>query len=850
MSKNGKDSSSAVEEGYQLRINRWSPHLLIIIILPFVLFWRWVVRGEVLYWGTLLFQFWPWHQLVKTSLLAGEWPLWNSLLGNGTPLLANLQSAVFYPLNLLYLLIPVEHGLTLSIILHLALAGVLMYLYAQQIGLNPFAATLSALTYMFSGYLIGRTQFVSMIDAAAWIPLLLLLCEKLARLYPLKTQGGVDILWLGLVLAMPILAGHAQLWFYSLWLLGLYTFVRSWQVAKTGLTDRPWLAVLHAVGRLGLALALAIMLSAAQLLPTAEFVFQSDRSDGAERIFALTYSFWPWRLLTLLAPNFFGHPARGDYWGYANFWEDHAYMGVLPVLLALVAIWNYLRGCSRQATAAVSKSPTEEANDDRHSIMSGQSHSSYPPPAYWQTVPFFALLIPLSLILAMGWNTPVYLWIFDTIPGFSYFQAPARLLIWYTVAVAVLAGVGAQIFELTSTNRPMWRRLLVASIGVAIAALAGSLFVSGRSGTFLIATSVLGVWLTLSIILLLSQPEHKTSPVWRVSLWRWAAIALVAIDLLLVAFPLLPMLPPTIFTQPITGAEFLKAQAGNYRYYVADDTDYSLKFNQYFRFETFGPVEMNNWQEFRETLAPNLGVYADLPSLNNDDPLDVGQWQKFTNLLETADGTLKTRLLGLAGVGYYVDQTGQNIGPTFYENSSVPIQSVPDPRPRAYFVTRAHLVDNANEAIARLTATDFDSQQEVVIIGDNIDAIPASDVLLESTAPADSVPSTTNIRPVMVSQQDSGKVILTVDTPKPGLVVLTDTFYPGWQATVNGQPAPIWPANLAFRAVAVEAGTHRIEFSYEPNSFYIGLWVSVVTLLTLAITGWLLFRNQKIRKKS
>ena len=102
----------------------------------------------------------------------------------------------------------------------------------------------------------------------------------------------------------------------------------------------------------------------------------------------------------------------------------------------------------------------------------------------------------------------------------------------------------------------------------------------------------------------------------------------------------------------------------------------------------------------------------------------------------------------------------------------------------------------------------------------------------------------------MVSQQDSGKVILTVDTPKPGLVVLTDTFYPGWKATVNGRPAPIWPANLAFRAVAVEAGNHRIEFSYDPNCFYIGLWASVITLLTLAITGWLLFRNQKIRKKS
>ncbi|MEM7346421.1 MAG: hypothetical protein AAF485_19445, partial [Chloroflexota bacterium] len=97
-----------------------------ILIAPFILFWRWVLKGEVLYWGTLLFQFWPWHHLIKEAVLAGEWPLWNSLLGNGTPLLANLQSAFFYPLNFIYLLMPVEHALTGSVIIHLMLAGLFM----------------------------------------------------------------------------------------------------------------------------------------------------------------------------------------------------------------------------------------------------------------------------------------------------------------------------------------------------------------------------------------------------------------------------------------------------------------------------------------------------------------------------------------------------------------------------------------------------------------------------------------------------------------------------------------------------------------------------------------------------
>ena len=184
--------------------------------------------------------------------------------------------------------------------------------------------------------------------------------------------------------------------------------------------------VLKSVGILAFAVGLALLISAVQILPTVEFVQQSLRSNGAERTFALTYSFWPWRLITLLAPDFFGHPAQGNYWGYANYWEDHAYMGILPLFLALIAIWHYFR--SRLSSRAQIFNPQSLNQDGGRSPIANQ------------IVLFFAALIPVTLVLAMGWNTPIYLWVFEWTPGFSFFQAPARLLIWYTVAMAVLAG--------------------------------------------------------------------------------------------------------------------------------------------------------------------------------------------------------------------------------------------------------------------------------------------------------------------------------------------------------------------------------------------------------------------------
>jgi len=83
--------------------------------------------------------------------------------------------------------------------------------------------------------------------------------------------------------------------------------------------------------------ALGIALAAVQLLPTLEYLAQSQRATSVDPRLALTYSFWPWRLLGLLMPRLFGSPASGDYWGYGNFWEDAIYLGVIPFGLAVSA---------------------------------------------------------------------------------------------------------------------------------------------------------------------------------------------------------------------------------------------------------------------------------------------------------------------------------------------------------------------------------------------------------------------------------------------------------------------------------------------------------------------------------
>ncbi len=133
----------------------------------------------------------------------------------------------------------------------------------------------------------------------------------------------------------------------------------------------------------------AVMLAAGQLLPTAEYLAQSQRAAQVGYDFAATYSFWPWRFLTLIAPDMFGSPARGDYWGYANYWEDAAYIGLLPLILGLTvglgAVWKRVRAWRMQKSQ-------ELTDNGVHLFLIG--------------------LVIVAFLLALGKNTVVFPWLF------------------------------------------------------------------------------------------------------------------------------------------------------------------------------------------------------------------------------------------------------------------------------------------------------------------------------------------------------------------------------------------------------------------------------------------------------
>ncbi len=628
-------------------LRRWLPAIALILSLS-ALFRR-LLLGEVIYWGTPLLQFYPWRDAAFSALRQGRLPLWNPLVGHGAPLLANYQVAVFYPPNWLHLLLPAEFAMTWVGVLHLVWAGLGMMAYLRALGADRFGQGIGALAYSLSGYLIGRFGFLSITAAVAWLPWLILCVDRLVT----NTAASGDLARrsaaLAAVVGLLLLAGHAQTAFYSLVLAGLYTL---WRIGTL-----PAAASAARLGRAAAALAaviLGVALAGIQLAPTLELMQASQRAAGVSRDFALTYSFWPWRFLTLLSPNLFGSPASGTFRGYGNYWEDAVYVGLLTLMLAGRAV-----------------------------VVHARSHRKLAAPRPVPVVPFYAAIIPPVFLLALGHNTPLFPWLYDHVPTFNLFQGPTRWTLLAVFALAVLGGLGASGWR-TSPRGLTWARRAVAAglamtlSGAALAAFTGY----GTPPTLQFGVIRLGVMLALAAALALLLRRAERQPARRAG-WELAALALLAIDLVSAHSGLNPTVQADYYHRDVPLARLAAEAAPGARVYYPADEEYAAKFEAFYSFRDFYAGGWALHEDLRVSLLPNLGMIEGIPSAGSFDPLQVGAHTAALAAADSTSGAAGIDALRRLNIGVLMSVTPRPYLERLGGVGPVSAYAVPDPWPRA-----------------------------------------------------------------------------------------------------------------------------------------------------------------------
>lgn len=431
----------------------------LLILLPCLLLWRVAFLGDVLLpadllnefapWRNLsttthlpwvplqwdgIAEFYPWRAFAATTLRHGFLPLWNPHQFCGTPFVANSQSAVFYPLNLVFAVIPVARAFGISALLHLVLTGVFMYgfLRSRAIGFGRSAATLGGIVWQMSAWQVAWLALPTFLCVSAWLPLALWLTDRLA-----SRQSAVRTVALGLCLGMVLLGGHVQIAFYCVMLAIGYGIFRAAQQAR--LDHR---SALRFIGLGFCALVLCIGLALPQLLPTVELSHMSHRAGGAPTWSGYTgyisLALPAANLITLFLPKFFGSSEQGNYWGIgANggagaYMEDACYIGILALLLAVICLALSWRASSNTR--------------------------------------FFATAALAAMLLALG--TPLDAILFFGVPGFAQSGSPGRILVLWTFCGAFLAagGVHAMKQYAAKADKPILHSLGVfAALSIATA---------------------------------------------------------------------------------------------------------------------------------------------------------------------------------------------------------------------------------------------------------------------------------------------------------------------------------------------------------------------------------------------
>jgi hypothetical protein len=325
----------------------------------------------------------------------GELALWNPHQMCGYPFVGNGQSALFYPPNWLLAFVDVKWGLGLLAALHYALAAALTVLFCQRLGLGHLSSAFAAIAFTFGGFMITWTELPTLINCLAWLPGALL---GVALIFAGDRRGTI---LLALSLAMTMLAGHLQIAAYVWAVTGGYALARIAWAAYRRSTLHLW--------ALGGSLAIALLLSSVQLLPSLELAANSPRGHGgpsqAGWEFHQRVALQPAEWIAFLDPDAFGSPVTGDHQltRFGITYPEHCgFVGIITLLLALVGM-----------------------------LLCRTRHSF-----------FFLILAALCIHLAMA-GTLARL-VYFHVPGIGQAGSFARLLSVFTFAAAVAGAFGLE----------------------------------------------------------------------------------------------------------------------------------------------------------------------------------------------------------------------------------------------------------------------------------------------------------------------------------------------------------------------------------------------------------------------
>ncbi|MFO0909766.1 MAG: YfhO family protein [Isosphaeraceae bacterium] len=741
-----------------------------------IIFFREVVffRGALFYFDIIELNY-PYRDFLARELRQGRWSRWFPGVYCGLPLFSESQAGYLHPLKyLLYPWMETWKAFNLDTVGSVWLTGLGTYGWLRR-HVGPRGALTGAAVFGLSGFVWAHLIHTSMNNALTSVPYAVWALE-----WAWSTGNLAGVALGAMFLAFQVFAGHLQDTLLTAGLLAGYGLYRA-------LTEPRARDSVRALLMAGALIALGVLLASVQWIPSKELLDRSPRAGGLTYK-DLTYGSWhPELLPTLVVREAYGTRAHDTDWmdGFYPYHEMNAYLGLTAMALAVVGAASFR---------------------DR-----------------W--VAFWFLIVVLGGVLMLGKHTFLMDYA-NRIPIAGSSRIPVRFHLWVSLAVAALAAVGVD--RLGRSSLVNLRAayvfvgfLVVASIPIMLAIYHPAIDNPGRwnlpyhvaryrwLGQELVVATIRTLLLTTAGLAVMATASRAQSVRWKNVATAVLPVVVIA-DLLGAHWHDVPTVDPTFWTKPPASATLLRSDPGCERI---------LGIAEKHAGEPGYASERVDFLSVRDTLAWSLPPVWGLRSAVGQTPIIPRRLLRFTDTAKYGSGRFDLEAVTHVVTGRRSAHTDTMLGPGQVVGAAS-IHRVPTVRPRVRFLGRpAYAADELRAASL------FDE-----LGGETLDRVIVEDPSrpLAPTAVAQGT--------VSLVRDDPEHITIEVRAETPGYLTLADTYDPGWWATLDGAETPIRPAWIAFRAVFIPSGQHRVEFFYRPRGFTFGLILSLVgALLAIAL---------------
>lgn len=739
-------------------------------------FWSILVRRTHLIPYDLIDQHYMFQEFIHRALRTGQAPWWTPNIMGGYPIAADPLSAIFYPPNLLmHSLVRGDFlpylALEWQATLHFLWAAFGAYFLARSMTGSRAGALLAALTFAFGSFFALHIPHLSPVSSLSWVPWILLAYRRAVLDRSLAWTGAG-----ALAVGMMALAGHAFTIVEVGYLIVALTLFLAWRHRKAGRR-----AVLQTLAIGGTVLALGAALAMVQMLPSWQLGSATERAQLPYQD-ATGSSLAPNWALTAVLPNFFSLRGPATYWSSGDPAESNLYAGLLPLFLAGLGVVR-ARGDDRRTTLL---------------LLGG------------------ALA---AVALALGSHAWAYRLAFDMLPMVDRVRRPIDSLALIQLTLGLLAAYGMKaLTEADERGRTAGRTLAgwlrwalladLVALGFAALALAG---VSGTPRQQVLIAVADGIVLA-GVILLASLVVVRARVEWIASV-RVAAALLVLITALDLGSALRGAVTDNFQRAPdaYIGADW-----------AGSSTDTAVAFLQG-GIASLAPDQARILPEGAGSIWSNGPLVWNLQSAYGYSVL----WPaRYNALFGAATQNLSSPLFDILNIRYVI--TNDAIEKVVPSASPQKFRLVRDGSPRIYEdPTAMPRVWVASRTVYQPDSTALAWMQR------NAAALRETAVVNEP--PTTSAPGSAGAPgSASIVRYENGRVDIHASMSAPGLVVLADTYYPGWQATIDGVPAHVYQADYAFRAVWVPAGEHEIEYRFTLPLLGVGATITTLAAILIA----------------